>query len=88
MHEQEQASNDYSNSYSYIYPALPPSTGSIVEDEALQGLLMAWYYSGYATGRYQAMKEMGYYNNDGCSTNTNTSTAENDQSGDTTATTA
>lgn len=32
-----------------------------MEDEALQGLLMAWYYSGYATGRYQAMKEMGAY---------------------------
>jgi hypothetical protein len=36
----------------------PPSTGSAVTDEALQGMLMAWYYSGYATGRYQALKEV------------------------------
>ena len=30
----------------------------IVEDEALQSMLMAWYYSGYYTGRYQALKEL------------------------------
>uniref|UniRef100_A0A7S3PLK6 Survival motor neuron Tudor domain-containing protein n=1 Tax=Aplanochytrium stocchinoi TaxID=215587 RepID=A0A7S3PLK6_9STRA len=28
------------------------------EDEALANLLQAWYYSGYMTGRYQAIREM------------------------------
>ena len=31
-----------------------------VGDEALQSMLLAWYYSGYATGRYQALREMGF----------------------------
>ena len=45
----------------FQYPSFPPTTGNPMEDEALQGLLMSWYYSGYMTGRYQAMKEMGAY---------------------------
>jgi hypothetical protein len=32
-----------------------------MQDEALHALLMAWYYSGYATGRYQAMMELGAF---------------------------
>jgi hypothetical protein len=43
------------------YPALPPSSGNPMQDEALHSLLMAWYYSGYATGRYQAMMEVGAF---------------------------
>lgn len=54
-------SNVSNSNSSGSYPALPPSTGNVAEDEALQGLLMAWYYSGYATGRYQALKDLGYY---------------------------
>ena len=45
--------------------ALPPSTGNPLQDEALHSLLMSWYYSGYATGRYQAMVEMGAFHSDG-----------------------
>jgi hypothetical protein len=26
-------------------------------DEELSNLLLSWYYSGYQTGRYQALKE-------------------------------
>lgn len=28
-----------------------------VQDEALKPLLLSWYYAGYYTGRYQALKE-------------------------------
>ena len=45
--------NSHTSSFEF-----PPSTGSAATDEALQGMLMAWYYSGYATGRYQALKEV------------------------------
>jgi hypothetical protein len=57
--EQEQHPQDASSAHQY--PAFPPSTGNALQDEALQGLLMAWYYSGYATGKYQAMLEMGAF---------------------------
>lgn len=29
-----------------------------VDDQSLRPLLMAWYYAGYYSGRYQAMQEM------------------------------
>lgn len=35
-------------------PIFPPK----VDDEALNDLLLAWYYSGYYTGRYQAISEL------------------------------
>jgi len=37
---------------------LPQVGGGGANDEALQSMLMAWYYSGYATGRYQALREV------------------------------
>mmetsp|Transcript_31197 Transcript_31197/g.50680 ORF Transcript_31197/g.50680 Transcript_31197/m.50680 type:complete len:252 (-) Transcript_31197:105-860(-) len=37
--------------------AQPPMTAGL-QDEALAKLLVAWYYSGYHTGRYKAMKEI------------------------------
>lgn len=30
-------------------------------DEAFNGMLMAWYHSGYATGRYQALLELSQH---------------------------
>lgn len=39
-------------------PGLPQLSGGGLNDEALQSMLMAWYYSGYATGRYQALREV------------------------------
>mmetsp|Transcript_44044 Transcript_44044/g.89000 ORF Transcript_44044/g.89000 Transcript_44044/m.89000 type:complete len:160 (-) Transcript_44044:304-783(-) len=35
-----------------LMPPMPPGAAS--DDEALSDLLLAWYYSGYYTGRYQA----------------------------------
>jgi len=40
-------------------PMMPPMTGSfaggsLMDEEALSNLIMAWYYSGYYTGLYQA----------------------------------
>jgi hypothetical protein len=35
-------------------PMLMPA----VEDENLRPLLMAWYYAGFYSGRYQAMQEL------------------------------
>lgn len=38
-------------------PVAPPPMLPGVDDEALSDLLLAWYYSGYYTGRYQATQE-------------------------------
>jgi hypothetical protein len=61
MEPVQQSEGEASGSGAHQYPAFPPSTGNALQDEALQGLLMAWYYSGYSTGRYQAMQEMGAF---------------------------
>ncbi|KAK9761122.1 hypothetical protein K7432_014206 [Basidiobolus ranarum] len=37
-------------------PPPPPAVSAFTEDEALANLLMAWYYSGYYTGLYQARR--------------------------------
>lgn len=37
--------------------APPPAMNFGVTDEALSDMLLAWYYSGYYTGRYQATQE-------------------------------
>ena len=36
---------------------MPPMPQAAMDDEELSNLLMAWYYSGYQTGRYQALNE-------------------------------
>jgi hypothetical protein len=38
-------------------PPMPPISQLPLNDEELSNLLMAWYYSGYQTGRYQALRE-------------------------------
>lgn len=38
-------------------PAPPAGAHAGLEDEALSDLLLAWYYSGYFAGRYQAIIE-------------------------------
>ena len=43
------------------------SVDSNVINEALQNMLMAWYQSGYATGRYQTLCEVGGYHGYGTS---------------------
>jgi hypothetical protein len=35
----------------------PGDEFKVLQDPELANLLMAWYYSGYYTGRYQAQKE-------------------------------
>lgn len=37
-------------------PNPPQASAAAGEDEALSNLMMAWYYSGYYTGYYQAMR--------------------------------
>lgn len=48
------------NTGSSIPPPPPPNppqaSAAAGEDEALSNLMMAWYYSGYYTGYYQAMR--------------------------------
>ncbi|KAG2178031.1 hypothetical protein INT43_003284 [Umbelopsis isabellina] len=48
------------NAGSSIPPPPPPNppqaSAAAGEDEALSNLMMAWYYSGYYTGYYQAMR--------------------------------
>ena len=34
-----------------------PATISQLQSDALQNMLLAWYHSGYATGRYEALRE-------------------------------
>ena len=40
-------------------PVPLPSGGISKDDDSLANLLLAWYYSGYYTGRYQALQEHG-----------------------------
>jgi hypothetical protein len=49
-----------------------PSAGSEqVLEEAFNSMLMAWYNSGYATGRYQTLLEISRSHDLGCSNNNN-----------------
>lgn len=79
--QESQPQGEASSSGTHQYPAFPPSTGNALQDEALQGLLMAWYYSGYATGRYQAMQEMGAFTSAAAETSVNMSAAQEAESG-------
>jgi hypothetical protein len=47
---------DYSIPSMYGVSAGPVS--QVIIDDALQNMLMAWYHSGYATGRYQTLCEL------------------------------
>jgi survival motor neuron protein len=54
-------SHNYGSTYNPYFPP-PPTLPHIrpartADDEILNNLLMAWYYSGYYAGRYQAMRE-------------------------------
>ncbi|GAB5586665.1 hypothetical protein Unana1_01565 [Umbelopsis nana] len=63
--ESQAAWYQYQNYWSHQDNATPPppppppvqeSAAAAGEDEALSNLMMAWYYSGYYTGYYQAMR--------------------------------
>ncbi len=42
--------------------SVPTTISSAMVDDAMQAMLMAWYQSGYATGRYQTLCELSGYN--------------------------
>jgi hypothetical protein len=48
----------FSSNYSGFGPSLATSDLKGMLDEAQQTMLMAWYQSGYATGRYQLLCEL------------------------------
>lgn len=56
-HQAPAQSFDYYNS-AHCYPPLSKE----MLDEAQQAMLMAWYQSGYATGRYQLLCEIAAWN--------------------------
>jgi hypothetical protein len=58
----------FSSNYSGFGPSLATADLKGMLDEAQQTMLMAWYQSGYATGRYQLLCELaehGHQSNDG-----------------------
>jgi hypothetical protein len=55
-------SHNYQNHFYQPCPTAPvANVTSGMIDEALQTMLMAWYQSGYATGRYQTLCELSGY---------------------------
>jgi hypothetical protein len=57
QHQYQQHQYQQQYQYQQAGPMMPPLPAGL-EDEALSSLLMAWYYSGYYTGRYQAIREL------------------------------
>jgi hypothetical protein len=55
--DSNEKTNDYSASSSPGVSSQSP-VSQVVIDDALQNMLMAWYHSGYATGRYQTLCEL------------------------------
>jgi hypothetical protein len=55
--DSNERTDDYWASFS---PGVPSQSlvSQVVIDDALQNMLMAWYHSGYATGRYQTLCEL------------------------------
>lgn len=53
-----EASEGNENQSAFSHFASTPSH-PLLED-AMQNMLMAWYHSGYATGRYETLKELSY----------------------------
>ena len=56
LHDQQQ--QQHSNHYGYQNREGGGSTGAAELEESFNAMLMAWYQSGYATGRYQALLEI------------------------------